>query len=359
MPTLNLSPKLQGQLRHGFRVAVSVALAFGIASWALHLQQGYWAVISALLVMQTSIGGTLGASRDRLVGTLLGAVVGGVAAFVRPETMWAEALALVLCAGSLTIVAARWPSLKVAPVTSVIMIVGNAAHATSLIAARDRVLEITLGSVIGVVAAIFIFPAPARQVVGSRVAGTLGDLARLLALLADQLDNPASEHAATLPVHDKIRADLTAVETAVTEVAHESTVRLNLKPVSPAIPRTLWRLRNDAVMIGRATDHAWRGELAERLHAPAVALLRAQSRTLTDYARAMLDGGTIEAPDLNAQAGAYRKAVEALDDAALPQGRRFEAMGQVFGLAYAFEAFNQNLTDLAARLREFLHPAED
>ncbi|HEY3813802.1 MAG TPA: FUSC family protein [Caulobacteraceae bacterium] len=358
MPGFHLSARTQAQLRHGFRVGVSVAVAFGIATWWRHLPQGYWAVISALLVMQTSTGGTLGASRDRLVGTLLGALVGGVAAYVRPETMWGEMLALVLCAGSLTVVAARWPSLKVAPVTSVIMIVGNAAHATSLDAARDRVIEITLGSLIGVLAAVLIFPAPARQAVGNRVAGTLGDLAHLLTLLADRLDNPAGDHAATLPVHDKIRADLTAVETAVSEVAHESTVRLNLKPVSPAIPRTLWRLRNDAVMIGRATDHAWRGALAERLHAPAVALLRAQSRTLSDYARAMLDGRAVEKPNLGAQAAAYRKAVEDLDEAALPQGRRFETMGQVFGLAYAFEAFNQNLNDLAERLREFHRPGE-
>jgi hypothetical protein len=31
----------------------------------------------------------------------------------------------------------------------------------------------------------------------------------------------------------------------------------------------------------------------------------------------------------------------------------------VFGLAYAFEAFNQNLNDLAARLREFQRPSGD
>ena len=171
-------------------MAVSVAVAFGIATWWLHLQQGYWAVISALLVMQSSIGGTLGASRDRFIGTLLGAAVGGVAAYVRPETMWGEAAALVLCGGALTVVAARWPSLKVAPVTSVIMIVGNAVRAGSLEAAGTRVFEITLGSLIGVLAAIFIFPAPARQAVGNRVAGTLGDLARLLALIAERLERP-------------------------------------------------------------------------------------------------------------------------------------------------------------------------
>jgi uncharacterized membrane protein YccC len=353
MPALRLSPKHLGWLRHGLRVAVSVGAAYAIASWWLKLPQGYWAVISALLVVQTSIGGTLGASRDRFLGTLVGALVGGFAAYVRPDTAWGELLALVLCSGPLTVVAARWPNLRIAPVTSVIMIVGAVNPADSLHAAQTRVLEITIGSVIGVLAAILIFPAPARRAVATRVAGTLGDLSRLLALYADRLEAPRSERPATLPTHDKIRADLASVEAAVGEVAHESTVRLNQRPVSPAIPRTLWRLRNDTVMIGRATDHGWTGEIGARLHPPAIALLRAQSRTTGAYAQAILAAGRIERPALDDQAAAFRRAVEDLDDDALPRGGRFEAMGQIFGLAYAFEAFNRNLGDLAERLKEF------
>src|SRR5262249_4262362 len=161
----------------------------------------------------------------------------------RPETPWGEMLALVISAGLLTVVAARWPALRIAPVTAVIMIVGNPTHAGSIESAEARVIAIVVGSIVGVVAALLIFPAPARQAVANRVAGTLGDLARLMALLAARLETPSAEHERTLPVHDKIRADLTSVEAAVAETAHESTVRLNPRPVTDAIPRTLWRLR--------------------------------------------------------------------------------------------------------------------
>src|SRR5579863_1243825 len=43
-----------------------------------HLPQGYWAAISALIVMQSNVGATLSASRTRLAGTAVGAVVGGL-----------------------------------------------------------------------------------------------------------------------------------------------------------------------------------------------------------------------------------------------------------------------------------------
>jgi uncharacterized membrane protein YccC len=47
-------------LRHATRMTVAAVLAFA-AAWAFALPQGYWAVISAVVVMQSSLGGTLGA----------------------------------------------------------------------------------------------------------------------------------------------------------------------------------------------------------------------------------------------------------------------------------------------------------
>jgi uncharacterized membrane protein YccC len=65
-------------------VAAILAVA---AAWALALREGYWAVISAVVVMQSSLGGTLGASLDRLMATVAGAMAGRPAysfAGVRP-----------------------------------------------------------------------------------------------------------------------------------------------------------------------------------------------------------------------------------------------------------------------------------
>src|SRR5271154_5109354 len=60
--------------------AVKTAIAGVISLYITRLFQlpeGYWAAISALIVMQSNVGATLDASRTRLAGTAVGAVVGG------------------------------------------------------------------------------------------------------------------------------------------------------------------------------------------------------------------------------------------------------------------------------------------
>lgn len=62
-------------LQEGIRTALAAALAYWITG-LLGLPGGYWAAISAIVVMQSEVGATLLASRDRLAGTAMGAVVG-------------------------------------------------------------------------------------------------------------------------------------------------------------------------------------------------------------------------------------------------------------------------------------------
>jgi uncharacterized membrane protein YccC len=72
-------------LRHATRMTVAAVLAFA-AAWAFALPRGYWAVISAVVVMQSSLGGTLGASLDRLMATVAGAMAGAACVFLRGRT---------------------------------------------------------------------------------------------------------------------------------------------------------------------------------------------------------------------------------------------------------------------------------
>jgi len=53
-------------LRHAARMTIAALLAF-VAAWVFALPEGYWAVISAVVVMQSNIGGTLGAILDRMM----------------------------------------------------------------------------------------------------------------------------------------------------------------------------------------------------------------------------------------------------------------------------------------------------
>jgi uncharacterized membrane protein YccC len=335
-------------------VALAAAASFALAT-AFRLPQGYWAVITAVVVVQTSIGGTLGASRDRLIGTGVGALVGAIAAWIRPQGPLGETAALAVAVGALGLGASLRPSLKIAPVTAVIMIVGATAGQRGFFeAAGLRVAEIALGGVIGVVIALFVFPARARDAVSASVQAALGDLSRLLMLYAQRLGGEEAE-ADIAPLHARLRARLGVIETQVAEASRETAARLTGARVADAIPRTLWRLRNDVVMIGRVTTHRWTGPVAERLGAPAAALLRAQAELLDKLSAALASGGGAPPkPQLGGCFAVFRQAFQRLEQEVAPGGALdFEQLERIFGLAFALEAFNQNAADLADRIAEF------
>jgi uncharacterized membrane protein YgaE (UPF0421/DUF939 family) len=82
-------------LQQGIRTALAAALAYWITG-LLHLPGGYWAAISAIVVMQSEVGATLVASRDRLAGTATGAVVGLLTSLVWHHSLIVFALGVLV-----------------------------------------------------------------------------------------------------------------------------------------------------------------------------------------------------------------------------------------------------------------------
>src|ERR1035438_3017039 len=62
-------------LIHAAKTALSAALRWWLAT-RFGLHDGYWGAISAIIVLQSNFGSTITASRDRLPGTLIGALFG-------------------------------------------------------------------------------------------------------------------------------------------------------------------------------------------------------------------------------------------------------------------------------------------
>ena len=67
------------QLRLSFRVTVAALVSLALAQF-LHLSLPLWAVLTAVIVTQMSVGRSLKATIDYLVGTLGGAIYGGAIA---------------------------------------------------------------------------------------------------------------------------------------------------------------------------------------------------------------------------------------------------------------------------------------
>jgi uncharacterized membrane protein YccC len=64
-------------LQHSARTAIAAATSLLVAL-ALHSPEPYWAAITTLVVMQSTLGAALTVSASRFAGTAMGAVVGAV-----------------------------------------------------------------------------------------------------------------------------------------------------------------------------------------------------------------------------------------------------------------------------------------
>src|ERR1039458_8840755 len=131
-------------LIHAAKTALAAALCWWLAlRFGLH--DGYWGAISAIIVLQSNFGATISASRDRIFGTLIGALFGFAFSLfgVLPWNYILAVLTAVIVCGLLGLRS----SSRLAGVTiTIIMLVQKAGSRWGL--ALDRVGEVVLGIVV-------------------------------------------------------------------------------------------------------------------------------------------------------------------------------------------------------------------
>ena len=338
------------EIRHAARVAAAVGAAFAIGA-IFRPPQAYWIVFTAIIVVQTSVGGTITASFERLLGTIVGALIGVSAAYLRAKTELQVGLVISAAAALAAFAAAVRPSLRVAPITTAIVLMGGAStHMGPITAASWRVLEIGLGGVVGVLATLLVFPARARRVVRHRACEILRQLADLAALYAARFDAGALDLEAR-PSHQAIRKSLALADQALAEAERE-TLWGRRSDTPEGLVRSLRRIANDAVMIGRALARPLPRASGERVGPVAVSLLEAIATRLRNSAGA-LDSSQATPPDSLDQArAAFEAAVQHTRDDRLTAEISFDAASRVFGLVFALESLLANLSDLAGRIAE-------
>jgi uncharacterized membrane protein YccC len=133
-----------GSLRYGARLASAVLLSFA-ASALLRLPEGFWAVMSALIVVRPDTGSTLGAGWDRVRGALVGTALGLAGAALRHGGGTAELEPLAIVA-ALAFAAGLAPALRSAPISALIVVTGGSlpGHSAGQVALL-RALEIGIG----------------------------------------------------------------------------------------------------------------------------------------------------------------------------------------------------------------------
>jgi len=142
--------------------ATKTALAAALCWWiALRfgLHDGYWGAISAIIVLQSNFGATISASRDRILGTIIGATCGfafSLFGILPWNFILAVLFAVVLC-GLLSL---RNSSRLACVTIAIVMLVrGTGSH---WLLALHRVGEVFLGIIVAVTVSTLVFPDRAR-----------------------------------------------------------------------------------------------------------------------------------------------------------------------------------------------------
>ena len=342
------------QLALAVRLAVAAVAAYAIAR-ALHLMLPLWAVLTSLIVTQMSVGRSLKATRDYMLGTVGGAVYGGAIAMLIPHSGEGGLLALlVLAVAPMAFIGAINPSLNAAPVTAVIvLLVPTMSHVNPLDSAIDRVLEVTVGAVTGLLVSFIVLPSRAHNQVRVSAARLLeliaAALSELLAGLTRGLDNDALHR-----IQDGIGTTLVELNATGAEAERERAAHLASGPDTGPLLRTVLRLRHDLVMIGRASVAPLPFNLQARLAAPLANISAAIVTYLRAIAEALRTG--VGAPAIwpvQEALQAYAAEIAALRSEGLTRGLPGDVAERFFALGFSLEQMRQNLKDLERCVAEW------
>ena len=158
-----LTPEKQAMLMLALKTAMAAGISYGIAR-AAGLADAYWGSISAIIVLQSNVGSTVTASRDRLVGTLIGAAFGAVFSLLG-EGLWIYLLAVVIAMIVCSLLGLKNSSRLAAVTVTIVMLVHRtgAGFWSNWVLPAYRVIEVLLGIVVALVVASFVFPSRARS----------------------------------------------------------------------------------------------------------------------------------------------------------------------------------------------------
>lgn len=335
------------QLALAIRITVAATAAYAIAT-ALHLLLPLWAVLTSLIVSQMSVGRSLKATRDYMLGTIGGAIYGGaIAVFIPHHTEAALLALLVLAVAPLALIAAINPSLTAATVTAVIVLLVPAMnHADPLASTIDRVSEVAVGAIVGLLVSFLVLPSRAigqTRINASRLLELIaGVFAELLAGLTRGRDNDALHR-----LQDGIGSALVDLNAIGAEAERERSARLSSGPETGALLRTILRLRHDVVMLGRATVVPLPAELQTRLAGPLSEVSVAITLFLRSAATALRAGaGAPAIRPVYLALKHYADEVAAVRHDGLIRGQPGETAERFYALGFSLEQMRQNLADL-------------
>jgi uncharacterized membrane protein YccC len=349
-----------------FHDPARMAIQTGVASVVtlelcrlLGFQQLTWGVMSALFVIQMSVGGTVGMAIYRILGTALGTAAGVMAVLVVPATPLPQAITLFVVGSGLVFVAGIWPGLRFGAIAAAILIVAPPPTDLDVLAAAgSQAAQILLGTVVATVTSRLILPDSAHR-------QSARSIARLLTLCADLLETVTGELRAGKRDDDRLAGINRGIVKALEE-ADQSSAQ-SRRPLERRWAR--WRggeRLSDPDKIVRCAQHLWHtlliaqrtggerlaGEPRQILDEPLWALSEDAGGYLRDLARAIRTNDPV--PPLRPVLESQRRMEEAFAEVrrrSFTLGLSAREAERVFALSLAINHLGSNLGAMAELVR--------
>jgi uncharacterized membrane protein YccC len=347
-------PRERGaELRLCLRMTTAAVLSLAVAH-LLHLPIALWTVLTAVILTQMSVGRSLKATTDYLVGTLGGAIyAGAIGTLVPHDNEVALLAALALAVAPAALIVAINPRYSAATFTAVMVFFGpTITHAGPIASAVERVIEVAVGGVVGLFVSLVVLPARAHDLAVEAAAQMIDLMARFLPELfagfTRDLDQTAL-HA----MQNRIGAAFARLDAVAVEAKHERMTRLAAEPDQAPLLRTLLRLRHDLIMIGRAAAVPLPATFRSRL-APQLARIQ---ETAADYLRACSGAlvarqGPASLVATEAALDGYDAEFAAMRREGLTRDLSDETAERLFALGFALEQLRRNFSDLGRCITE-------
>ncbi|MEZ0575768.1 FUSC family protein [Halodesulfovibrio aestuarii] len=144
-------------VKYGIKTALAALLSYFVASLT-DPNLGFWAVISAVIVMQRNVAASMQMCGYRLVGTAIGATMGMTALYIVPPTDHGRLAGFLVTVGICAYLKRYTNRFSMAAITVTIVMLAPQASGDYIHYALFRVAEISIGVCSTFIVALFVWP---------------------------------------------------------------------------------------------------------------------------------------------------------------------------------------------------------
>ncbi len=220
---LNIVKRRPIEAKHALKTAIASIIAMAIYLY-FNIPGGYWIVISALLVMQSSLEtgrmeSTTRAGYERIIGTIIGAGIGLLGYFLVAQNEWLNLPVGFVIVFVATYFIEHFAGYKMASATAIIVMLISSHYHEPWDYAMYRSFAIILGCCIAVLTTVTIFPYRAKEQLREQLAQTLRLIGKLYQTLLFVYIEQNSPPTASKPIITRIRKMIASNNRLFTEIS--------------------------------------------------------------------------------------------------------------------------------------------